>query len=80
MLLTAAARWHIDLAASYMIGDRGTDLEAAAAAGLRDWVLVGTRAGALHGTSVQPGHVARDLAAAAEWLVGTAGPASPAVG
>lgn len=69
MLLEAGARWNIDLGASYMIGDRGTDLAAAAAAGLRDWVLVGARPGALDDATVVPGHVAPDLGAAAEWLL-----------
>jgi D-glycero-D-manno-heptose 1,7-bisphosphate phosphatase len=41
MLLTAAAELGIDLAASWMIGDRVTDLEAGAAAGCRT-VLVRT--------------------------------------
>ena len=36
MLLSAAAELGIDLASSWMIGDRATDLEAGAAAGLSD--------------------------------------------
>jgi D-glycero-D-manno-heptose 1,7-bisphosphate phosphatase len=74
MLLEARARWDIDLGASYMVGDRGSDLEAAAAAGLADWVLVGARPGALDGARVAPGHVASDLEAAAEWLVAVRAP------
>jgi len=35
LLLTAARRWNIDLAASYMIGDRWRDVEAGRAAGCR---------------------------------------------
>lgn len=33
MLLNAAAKWHIDLEHSYMIGDRAGDMQAGAAAG-----------------------------------------------
>lgn len=35
MILGAAAAWHIDLAASYMIGDRWRDVEAGRTAGCR---------------------------------------------
>lgn len=35
MLLDAAAAWHIDLRASYMIGDRWRDIDAGRAAGCR---------------------------------------------
>ena len=35
MIHAAAATWHINLAASYMIGDRWRDVEAGRAAGCR---------------------------------------------
>ena len=33
MLMSAAKRWNIDLASSYMLGDRGSDVEAGIRAG-----------------------------------------------
>jgi histidinol phosphatase-like enzyme len=39
MLIDAARKWNIDLAASYMIGDTISDTEAAAAAGCKTIVL-----------------------------------------
>jgi len=69
MLLQAAAAHAIDLAQSYMIGDRWRDIDAGAAAGCRTiWIDRGYRERA-------PGHTpdARvdSLCAAAEWVVGT---------
>lgn len=40
MLLQAAERWHLDLAGSFLIGDRQSDMDAAVAAGVRP-ILVG---------------------------------------
>jgi D-glycero-D-manno-heptose 1,7-bisphosphate phosphatase len=66
-LLLAAARVHaVDLAASYAIGDRWRDVDAAARAGVRP-VLVD------YGYSerepdAQPGHVAAGVLGAAHWI------------
>jgi D-glycero-D-manno-heptose 1,7-bisphosphate phosphatase len=64
----------IDLAASYTIGDRGTDLEDGHRAGTTN-VLVLTGKGedelARHADTwrVKPDHVARDLRAAVDWIL-----------
>lgn len=76
MLLQAAGRHGIDLGSSYMVGDRGTDLDAAAAAGLRGWVLVTPPGGSAKPGATPPLYTAADLAHAAEWIVSdAAGPA-----
>jgi D-glycero-D-manno-heptose 1,7-bisphosphate phosphatase len=67
MLLQAAAEWDLDLAASAMIGDAVTDVQAALAAGVRP-ILVRTGLGAAQAAAVarlglEP-LVAPDLAAA----------------
>jgi D-glycero-D-manno-heptose 1,7-bisphosphate phosphatase len=78
LLLSAAADHALDLAASVMVGDRQTDVAAGAAAGCRT-VLVET------GKHVDPpittleplppdltpDHVCADLAAAADWVLGS---------
>jgi D-glycero-D-manno-heptose 1,7-bisphosphate phosphatase len=43
MILDLAAKHHIDLAASIMIGDRDTDVEAGEAAGCRGVLFTGGR-------------------------------------
>ena len=43
MILTAARRYNIDLAASVMIGDQITDIQAGKAAGVGSSILVGNR-------------------------------------
>jgi D-glycero-D-manno-heptose 1,7-bisphosphate phosphatase len=73
MLHRAAADLGIDLAASYMVGDTLTDLQAGWAAGCRA-VLVRTGYGAATMREADPtsldrvDHVAVDLAAAARWI------------
>ena len=67
MLLQAAAEHAIDLAASFMIGDRWRDVDAGAAAGCRTvWIDRGYRERA-------PRHAAdarvSTLAAAADWII-----------
>jgi D-glycero-D-manno-heptose 1,7-bisphosphate phosphatase len=42
MLLTAARRYNINLAESFLIGDKDTDIEAGNAAGLKGSFLIGT--------------------------------------
>jgi D-glycero-D-manno-heptose 1,7-bisphosphate phosphatase len=78
-LFTRAAIEHgIDLTASFVVGDRWSDLKAAAACGATGvMVLTGYGRGDLEyigpSQSVQPAHVADDLAAAAEWIAGRLG-------
>jgi D-glycero-D-manno-heptose 1,7-bisphosphate phosphatase len=66
MLLAAASRWDIDLAASVMIGDRWRDIEAGRAAGTRTFFVE-------HGDSspitCRPDHVVDSLTAAAELIL-----------
>ncbi len=74
-LFTRAAAEHgIDLAASFVVGDRWSDLKAAAACGATSvLVLTGYGRGDLAyigpSQTVQPTHVAEDLAGAAAWIV-----------
>jgi D-glycero-D-manno-heptose 1,7-bisphosphate phosphatase len=74
LFLKAAADLGLDLARSYVVGDRWSDLKAAAAVqakgvlvltgyGRGDYEYIGPR------QPVQPIHVAEDLYAAAEWIV-----------
>lgn len=66
MLLEAAARWGIDLARSFLVGDRHSDVLAGRAAGCRA-VLVDSP---YHGPGDSgPDHRAADLAAAAQWIL-----------
>ncbi len=68
LLRRAAEELNLDLAASWMIGDRTVDVEAGAKAGCRT-ILVRTGEGGRDGRSaVQPDHVADDLLAAARLL------------
>jgi D,D-heptose 1,7-bisphosphate phosphatase len=73
MLEQAAADLDVDLARSYAIGDRWTDVQLAATAGLRGGILLRTG----HGRSaeqrpidgVTAAHVADDLIAAVGWIL-----------
>jgi len=71
LLDQAAADFAIALERSWMIGDTTRDLELARRAGIRS-ILVETGEGGKDGRfpDANPDHVARDLLAAAEWLVG----------
>ncbi|TWJ19441.1 D-glycero-beta-D-manno-heptose 1,7-bisphosphate 7-phosphatase [Geobacter argillaceus] len=72
MLLTAAREWHVDLGASYLVGDKLADVEAALAAGCRP-VLVRTGYGVVEALKVPPGvPVCDDLPEAARMIVLTA--------
>jgi D-glycero-D-manno-heptose 1,7-bisphosphate phosphatase len=78
MLLQAAREHHIDLSASWMIGDSLVDLEAAAAAGARAvHVLTGYGRGLVEHHAarfrVAPAHTAEDLLAAVRFIVGPSG-------
>jgi D,D-heptose 1,7-bisphosphate phosphatase len=69
MLLQAAGELNLDLAASWMIGDRTGDIQAGANAGVRT-ILVRTGEGGRDGRhSAQPDWVVDDLLAAARFLV-----------
>lgn len=63
MLLAAIAKWGIDPDASWMVGDRLTDVEAGRAAGCRTILICET--------SPPPGpdHVSRDLPEAVEYIM-----------
>ena len=74
-LLLQAAREHgVALAASFMVGDRPTDLQAGRAAGCRTvWVQTGQHGAAAIETGEplappDPDHVCPDLLAAARWI------------
>ncbi len=74
MIEQAASDLHIDLKRSYVVGDRGVDIEMAVRAGLRP-ILVETGYGKgewlyrHHTWNVQPAFVAKDLNDAARWIV-----------
>jgi D-glycero-D-manno-heptose 1,7-bisphosphate phosphatase len=74
-LFSAAAAEHdIDLTASFVVGDRWSDLKAAAACGATSvLVLTGYGQGDLEylgpTQKLQPDHVAEDLQAAAAWII-----------
>jgi len=74
MLLRAAEEWEIDLARSYMVGDKLSDLQAGQRAGCRSvLVLTGYGAQALPTLGSEggrpPDHVACDLADAVTWIL-----------
>jgi D-glycero-D-manno-heptose 1,7-bisphosphate phosphatase len=66
MILAAAEAWHIDLASSFMVGDRWRDVEAGQRAGCQT-VLVGDQLA--EGGVVVPDHQAASLGAAAEIIL-----------
>jgi D-glycero-D-manno-heptose 1,7-bisphosphate phosphatase len=73
MLLTAAERHGIDLARSYMIGDKQSDMQAGSLAGCTT-ILVRTGYGitteqSLFEESVRPAFIAADLQAASHWIL-----------
>ncbi len=92
MLLLAAEEHGLDLAASYAIGDKKSDVLAGQAAGCRTILVQTGKAGAGEPElATEPDFVAIDLAAAAEWISAkcengiprcdtTAYPASPKLG
>ncbi|WP_330591319.1 HAD family hydrolase [Gemmata obscuriglobus] len=69
MLLAAAAKWDLDLPAAFLIGDRWSDVAAAAAAGCRG-VLIDTPFSSPERCS--PDHTAADITAAVDWVLKTA--------
>lgn len=69
MLLAAAREWHVDLDASYLVGDKLADVEAAQAAGCRP-ILVRTGYGATEALKVPPEvQVCDDLPEAVRMIV-----------
>jgi D-glycero-D-manno-heptose 1,7-bisphosphate phosphatase len=77
MILRAASELNVDLASSFMIGDKISDLEAAANAGCRAAALVRTGHGGAHAEkAARAGFpVFDDIAGAVDFLLGTAAPA-----
>lgn len=69
-LQEAAREFDLDLARSFMIGDRPTDIGAGLSAGTKT-ILVLTGAGreTLARNEATPDHVADDIAAAADWIL-----------
>ena len=74
MLLQAAAEFEVDLARSFMVGDKKADIEAGRRAGCTP-LLVLTGYGAATSAELDTDPVVRvaDLAAAADWIGATAG-------
>ena len=68
MLLQAAREHHIDLAASWMIGDKSSDIEAGSKAGCRS-ILVRTGYGVQEGQGLPPATLITDSLAAAVELI-----------
>jgi D-glycero-D-manno-heptose 1,7-bisphosphate phosphatase len=67
MLLDAAQRWNLDLAASVMVGDRWRDVEAGRAAGTRTIFIDEGYAEELRS---EPDHIVADLTEAADLVLG----------
>ena len=70
LLLEAAARYSVDLAASFMVGDRWRDIDAGAAAGCRT-VLI-ERQYRERAPSTEPNFRTISLASAANWMIANA--------
>jgi D-glycero-D-manno-heptose 1,7-bisphosphate phosphatase len=66
LLHEAARRFGLDLAQSFMVGDRWSDVEAGRAAGCRTVLLDNGYSGR---ERCRPDHCAADLPAAAEWIL-----------
>jgi D-glycero-D-manno-heptose 1,7-bisphosphate phosphatase len=78
LILQAAQELGLDLARSFLVGDRYMDIQTAANAGVRGiLVLTGYGLGEYEqfrdSQRLQPAHVAADLLDAAEWIVGMGG-------
>jgi D-glycero-D-manno-heptose 1,7-bisphosphate phosphatase len=73
MLVQLAAKWNVDLARSYMVGDAWTDMAAGRAANCR-CVMVRTGRGAeqsllLEDQQAPADYIAADLAGAVDWIL-----------
>ena len=69
MVLEAARDLGLDLARSYVVGDKAADVALAARAGLRGGVLVLTGKGRFEQALCTPAFTAATLAAAADWIL-----------
>lgn len=69
MVLDAARDLGLDLARSYVVGDKAADVELAANAGLRGSILVLTGKGRTEQSRCRPDFVASTLADAADWIL-----------
>ena len=67
MLLEAAQLWNIDLASSFMVGDKEIDVECGIRAGSTSLLVRTGYGGGL--TSTRANHTAADLPAAASWIL-----------
>ena len=67
MLLDAAKKWKIDLGASFMVGDRLSDIEAGQEAGCRS-ILISTDP--VTSELPQPEYQCENLLKASEWIIG----------
>ncbi len=69
-LREAAAEYGLDLARSFMVGDRSTDIQCGQNAGTRTiLVLTGVGSETLAKGEVQPDHVAADIGHAVDWIL-----------
>ncbi len=69
MLLEAAREHGLDLAQSFMVGDKAADVETGRRAGLAASILVRTGVGKAEAAEVGADFVADDLSAAAAWIL-----------
>ncbi len=67
LILQAARKHRLNLWQSYMVGDKETDVETGLRAGLQTVLISEGRAKA--GGVIRPDHVAKDLNAAAQWIL-----------
>jgi D-glycero-D-manno-heptose 1,7-bisphosphate phosphatase len=67
LLLAAAERWRVDLASSFLVGDRWRDVEAAHRAGCR---AIFVDRGYAESIASEPDATVRNLEEAAEWILG----------
>jgi len=67
LLLAAAERWRVDLASSFLVGDRWRDVEAAHRAGCR---AIFVDRGYAEPIASEPDATVKNLEEAAEWILG----------
>ena len=74
LIKQAGRKWNIDLARSYVVGDRCLDLEMASRAGIKGLLVLtgygrGERDYLLGDSPAKPAYVAKDLLEATRWIV-----------